>query len=444
MTAGPRARSLASTASLASPRSRRGPSSAVWVAAFSLFACVTACGSDTEAPANADVVPEEEPIEKLVCPPDGITKGPWSLAMTRTTMKVRWEACSPEANPTLVVRPEAGGAETVVTSKATAIEIAQRYEAPLNEKNAPADLPGTYYTHDAEVTGLTPGTCYRYALGADPKRAGRFCTAQPDGGRVHFMAIADTNPLFGNATTHVLEKLLPLGPDFVVHGGDIQYYDSGLETWRGWFPVMQPMLASGALMAAMGNHESEKPEELATYALRFFGDASMGGERAYYTFETGGVHFFALDTETSLAPETPQGTWLVTKLDEVSKLPGYRASIIVLHRPLVTCGDTAQDDASRNHYAPIFAQHKVPLVIQGHMHGYERFELDGITYVTTGGGGALIDDVDENLSRAESAARKASGAFFHAIDVTIDGKNLHGATIDDKGLTRDTFDITLP
>ena len=43
------------------------------------------------------------------------------------------------------------------------------------------------------------------------------------------------------------------------------------------------------------------------------------------------------------------------------------------------------------------------MVICGHVHGYERFVVDGIHYVTDGGGGALTYDLDENREDVEAA-----------------------------------------
>lgn len=397
------------------------------------------CGGNP-SPSSAAPDPDggagiEEPADVELCRPSGVSKGPWTLGMTRTSIHVRWEACTESAKGGVVV--EGLGERPSTTAK---FELTQRYAAATPK--TPADLPGTYFMHEATIDGLTPGQCYRYTLAGDGELGGRFCAAQPDGGRVHFLAIADTNPMLGNATARVLGAVLPSAPDFTIHAGDLQYYSSGLETWASWFPVMEPLLAQGALHAAIGNHESEKEDELALYALRFFG---MPDQKTFHESESGGVHFFALDTEESIAPETEQGAWLVARLAEVSKRPGYRGSVVFLHRPLVTCGDTGQDDAARTRYAPIFVQNKALLVVQGHMHGYERFELDGVTYVTTGGGGGRLGNVEENVSRAECAngARKSAGAFFHGVLVTIEGSEIKGRTIDDQGAERDTFTIAL-
>src|SRR5262249_14019918 len=149
---------------------------------------------------------------------------------------------------------------------------------------------------------------------ADKSYAGRFCTARAPGDAIRFMAIGDTNPTLGDHTRNVLARTLPKNPDFIVHGGDIQYYASGFETWASWFPIMQPMLSAGAFFPAIGNHDSgqsENPDEYEQYTRRFFGNAGFDGTDAYYRFESGGVWFFSVDTEQDLTPQSAEGQWLV-------------------------------------------------------------------------------------------------------------------------------------
>ena len=412
------------------------------------FAFSACSSSDGTAGAQGDAsAPEEDASTDHPgppCPPSGIAKGPWAIGMTRTGVVVRWEACRAGATPGLAYRLEGGGADVSVATAERAFVLAERHTAPLGPERSPDDVPGTVYMHDAAISGLTPGTCYRYELAADRTVAGRFCTAQPDGGKVHFLAIGDTNPLLGDATAKVLAKVVPMGADFIVHGGDIQYYESLLETWAGWFPSMAPLLRLATIQPALGNHEHETPDELDDYSLRYFGHPSFGGESMWYRYESGGVWFHVLDTEQPIEPGTVQGAWLTAGLAEVAALPGFRTSILVMHRPLVTCGDNAQNDGARRAYASTLVQYKVPFVIQAHIHGYERFEIDGITYVTTGGGGGRIGNMDANISRAECGMRKVSGGFFHAMDVVIEGKTLRAKVIDEDGAVRDSFTVALP
>jgi hypothetical protein len=400
-----------------------------------------ACKGSSSAPAASGDEDDAGVDAQVPCGPGGVSKGPWVLAVDDTHATVRWEACRPGTESGVSLTPEPGGAALHADAKETSFAVTEQTITPL----APdyPDLAATFYMHEAKVEGLAPATCYAYVLGADPSYAGRFCTARASGDPIRFMAIGDTNPTLGDNTKNVLAHALPEKPDFVIHGGDIQYYSSGFETWAGWFPVMNPMLRAGAFFPAIGNHESEKPGEYEQYTLRFFGNAGFDGTEAYYRFSSGGVWFFSVDTEESVTPGSEEGTWLLQALDDAVKKPGYRMGIVYFHKPFVTCGDTGDDPAAYAYFGPIFKAHKVPLVLQAHMHGYERFVLDGVTWVTTAGGGGIMGDPNANMSRPYCAQRVASGAFFHATVIDI-GAGISGKVIDRDGATRDTFQIQAP
>ncbi len=385
----------------------------------------------------------------IPCDATGVSKGPWTLAMTETGITIRWEACRAGANGGVTVTPEAGGAAMSVTSTESAYTVSETFIAPLNV-NAPPDLAGTYYMHDARVSGLAAGACFTYALDADANRKGRFCTARPPGDPVRFLAIGDTNPSLGDSTQHILQNVLPKKADFTVHVGDIQYYDSTVETWGSWFPIMEPLLASGAFFPAIGNHEAEKTTEYADYVIRFFGGAGFdspmpadSGDQ-FYRYQSGGVWFFVLDTELPLDANSDQAKWLDAELADANTKPGFRFAIVYFHKPFVTCGDTGDNPAARAVFEPMFAKYKVPLVLQGHMHGYERFTFPGLTYVTVAGGGGALGDVSKNVARAECTNRTVFGRIFSATVFDIGATSIHGETIDDGGKTQDSFDVALP
>jgi hypothetical protein len=377
------------------------------------------------------------------CTASGVDKGPWSLAIDETSAKIRWEACREGTDPGVVFAPMAGGPPTTVMAVESSYTTMHTYTAVL-DPSVPADVAGTYYMHEASLTGLSPATCYAYHLVAEPARAGRFCTARNSGDDFKFMAIGDTNPGIGPYAAGDLAHVLPLGPDFTVHGGDIQYYSSGLETWASWFPVMEPMLANGGMFPAVGNHESETPDEYVAYTERYFGGAGFDGNDQYYRFHSGGVWFFSLDTELPISTGSAQGAWLVQELADAMTQPGFRFSIVYMHRPLVTCGDTGDDPADRATLEPIFIQSHVPLVIQAHMHGYERFDFGNISYLTAAGGGGIIGDPSANTSRPYCGQRVVAGPWRHAVLLEVSAGVLKGTAIDWQGNTIDTFSLTVP
>jgi hypothetical protein len=207
---------------------------------------------------------------------------------------------------------------------------------------------------------------------------------------------------------------------------------------------MEPMLAQGALFPAVGNHEKEMPDEYAAYDQRFFGGAGFDGMKGYYRFSSGGVWFFVLDTEDALGPGSEQATWLAAELADAAKQPGFRFSVVDFHKPWVTCGDTADAPDLRAHYEPIFAANGVALVIQAHMHGYERFDFGTLTYVTAAGGGGIIGNPDENMARPYCDKRKVAGGFRHAVIFDVAPGKISGRAVDDQGMIRDTFSIVVP
>jgi hypothetical protein len=415
--------------------------------------CALACGSTSSStPGPGDAGTGDDAGDDANAIPDwcptssaGISKGPWSLAVTETAAKVRWEACHAGTSGDLFFTPEAGGAEQKATSVETMTTITNTYRAPLNA-SAPPDYAGVYYMHEAAITGLSASTCYTYRIAALDGVKGRFCTARASGDPLRFMAIGDTNPTLGDSTANVLKYSLPKNPDFILHGGDIQYYESTLETWAAWFPIMNPMLLQGAFFPAIGNHEDEKqnPGELTTYSLRFFGGAGFDGSDTYYRFENGGVWFFSVNTELPIDSASEQAQWLVQSLADASTKPGYRFSVVFMHRPLLTCGDTGDNLPAQQYFESIFKQYKVPLVLQAHMHGYERFEYNGITYVTAAGGGGRMGDVNGSATRAYCNTRIASGPWFHAVTFDVATGMLTGTVIDDAGMTKDSFMHAVP
>ena len=96
-------------------------------------------------------------------------------------------------------------------------------------------------------------------------------------------------------------------------------------------------------------------------------------------------------------------------------------------------------------YTPVFDQAKVPLVIQAHMHGYERFETpNGRTFVTSAGGGGIIADPSKNLDRPYCNQRVAGGPYYHAMIMDVTPGKLAAVAIDDQGKTVDQFEKVVP
>jgi len=407
-----------------------------------LFLGLLACSSQPVVSDASDAMDEEAGIA-LPCAPSGLSKGPWSLAMSEHAITVRWETCHAATPSGIFFAPENQKPTTRAEAIETPFDVMETFAAALAPQN-PKDYAGRWYMHNAHIENLAPGTCYRYELEIDRSVSGRFCTSHLPGEEIRFLAIGDTNATLGDSTRDVLAHALPRNPEFTVHGGDIEYYASTFETYAAWFPIVAPLLRQSAFEPAMGNHEYETKWKYAEYSQRFWGGAGTDGTDEYYRYESGGVWFFTLDTEQSLDLNSPQGSWLVASLSDASQKNGYRFSVVVVHRPFLTCGDSDDHPADLAALSSAFDQYRVPLVIQAHMHGYERFEHGGRTFVTAAGGGGLIADPSKNLSRAYCSDRVRGGPYFHAVIFDVVPGKLYGTAISDSGEIIDQFDKLVP
>jgi hypothetical protein len=378
----------------------------------------------------------------FACPDSGVLHGPWSEKLDFDSAVVRWDACA-EGLASITFEPEGGGASRTAQGAQSAFNVRTTFGG-IPGATLP-DEPGVRYFTEVTVDGLVPGTCYTFTLDDDDARGGRFCTARLAGEPFRFMAIGDTNP--GIAPTEaVVDHVIALDPDFGVHLGDIQYYSSIVDSWAQWFISMQPLLSSHAFQPCIGNHEDEREFEFMDYYDRLFADAGFGGDRRHYKFESGGLHFFAVDSEGDLSIGSEQGRWLEASLAEAAGEDGFRGSVVYMHRPFISVGDGGSLPDYRAHYEPLFEDFGVRLVLSGHMHGYERFTSGNVVYVVSGGGGGLIGDVSEAIEdRPEEAAlREAFAAAFHAMVFDVGAESIEGRAIDDSGEEIDNFSIPLP
>jgi hypothetical protein len=133
--------------------------------------------------------------------------------------------------------------------------------------------------------------------------------------------------------------------------------------------------------ASLGNHDVEKGRECQINYPLF----NMEGKNYYKISKGNGVvDFFMLD---STGFDEKQEEWLVTSLAASTA----KWKMAFFHHPLYSSGlKHGSQDELRRIVEPIFVQHGVRVVFQGHDHFYERSNVQkGIQYFVTGGGGKL-------------------------------------------------------
>lgn len=422
-----------------------------------------ACSSPP-APTDDAASPDDAGVDAHRDRPDAATplpqtdepyKGPFVMQPTTTSVLVRWDSVLMPAHVEVDYAPEAGGAMQTATGTARLTPVLLAYDPPNH--NAP-DVPGDFYLSEVPITGLTPATCYLYSVAGYPTAHGRFCTmhdATDHTTPITIYAIGDTSPAIMN-TLHILSHTDPAGQEFTIHVGDLQYYSTIIETQQLWFELMQPLLRANAFLPCEGNHEDEIAHELDDIYARLFDHPGDTTDTTWwFHYETGGVHFISLSTERDVSMGSEQWTWFSDTMNRIEAEAGYRFTIVYFHRPIYGVASYSPNLGNRAAIEMVTNAHRVPLILAGHMHNYERFQIGSTTHVTTGSGGftdpaATLDDLVTTFP-ADAANRVASGAYLEALlleivpDTAVPGGDvIQARVLDDMGATRDTFEIHVP
>jgi len=194
----------------------------------------------------------------------------------------------------------------------------------------------------------------------------------------------------------LVEKIAQEKPDAVQMSGDVPYkgtdpadyanYRDETKSWRDQNLRIYP---------ALGNHEISGGEQK---GVENWWDAfpQLRGMRWYSVALGDRISLMQLDSTSDLTPGSKQLLWLSAQLAALP--PSVDFVMISLHHPPVADIQThlhvdhnprpneiaLRDFLSQT--APTL--HAAIVVTAGHIHNYERAQVDGVTYLVSGGGGA--------------------------------------------------------
>lgn len=267
------------------------------------------------------------------------------------------------------------------------------------------------------LDALAPGTEYRAMVGL--VEAGDVSYHQPGfqgqpWGPISFRTQPVQEPLrigvvgdsgFGQQITFDLAaQMADLDLDFVIHTGDVVYnIEQNADAYEAYalkyYLPFAPLLHKVPVYTVIGNHDVEQEAlhqetPFIYHAFPPFADpllpaTNTGGLNQWYAFAYGNIQFLMLDTQTFFNEKgrAEQLAWLSERLADGR----FACSIPVFHVPPFTSGLHTYDGvAVRSEWLPLFEAAKVPLVLSGHDHNYERHQANGITYIVSGGGTSVV------------------------------------------------------
>jgi hypothetical protein len=201
--------------------------------------------------------------------------------------------------------------------------------------------------------------------------------------------------------------------------GDEQYVQGRLKNFQTQYgPTWGRLLA--ITHPAPGNHEYQSGGD---GFFEYFGAAAGDPRHPYYSFELGGWHLVALDSECASAggcqKGSPQERWLVSDL----KSHPARCTLAFWHEPRFSSGGHGNNPTYQVFWQDLAAA-GAELVLNGHDHDYERFAPQtstgapaaaGIREFVVGTGGKNLRPLHD--PRPNSQAR--SDSTFGVLELTL-------------------------
>lgn len=205
------------------------------------------------------------------------------------------------------------------------------------------------------------------------------------------------------ARQEVIRKIAGEAPDLVLHSGDLVFNGADGGSWRQFDDEHRLWRERGIpFYPILGNHEYFADNEAP--AGHFFPRFPLLGDRMWYDVRQGPVLFLMLNsnfyrlTEEEIAA---QDRWLDGQLESARADETVRAVVVVCHHPPYTNAifTTGNRNVENHFVARIHGHPKVKALFAGHVHSYERFLMDGILYVVSGGGGAPLVPLQQNPAK---------------------------------------------
>ena len=230
------------------------------------------------------------------------------------------------------------------------------------------------------------------------------------------------------------EKIAKEKPDAVQMSGDVPFkgtdpddYDCYRAETKSWTDEQL------RVYPALGNHELSGGVEkgIAEWWKTF---PELKGMRWYSVALGDRISLIQLDSTSDLVPGSKQIVWLKAQLAALP--PSVDFVMISMHHPPVADIQTKShvdhnprpnEIALRKFLAEVSpSMHAAIVVIAGHIHNYERAEVDGITYLVSGGGGAEPYPVQRTT---QDLYTDTGFPNFHYVRFELDGDQLKATMV---------------
>lgn len=285
------------------------------------------------------------------------------------------------------------------------------------------------------LSGLIPATRYLYRILTPTSEAqGSFVTPPIDSTTLIFFVFGDTRSgpeIFDNISSSILQYTAanPSAQTFVISTGDLMDTATEESLQENMFALdqlhIQRLLATMPIVNIMGNHDGT------ALFKRYF---PYSYTQTYdWSFDYGPAHFVIIDQYIDLVQGSERWFWLKDDLSSSQKPWKF----ILLHEPGWSAGPHENNKTVQTIIQPLAIAYGVQMVIAGHNHYYARAKVEGVTHITTGGGGAPLYDPENGWPFVATKIKA-----FHYIKFIIEGEILTAQVLSPQGDLLDEFTVS--
>jgi predicted phosphodiesterase len=355
--------------------------------------------------------------------PARITKGPALLRVYQDRAAIMWE--NDIEGPCKVYYSTSTGQTDHVVSPGQKIQY-------MSDKQG-KDIK-TVFIHKVWLDDLEPGQSYTYYIAGPSLQSQtyQFQTVPANAHEVRFIVYGDCRNQ-NEIHRKLAQLMMNQRVNFIVNIGELDINGDDYSQWGPqFFEPLKGLIESVPIYTVKGNHEGKvgNYEKLLVPA----------GEENNFGFDYGPIHYFCADNSSKGLKEQTQLNLIVADAQNSRAIWKF----VSYHEPSLNFGGYWSNWAQRQALAA-FAKADVDSVITGHSHQYERFrpveppESGGgyVTYITSGGGGAPLYEIQPSLYHA-CAKSVYHFCIFHIKDntLTMDTIDINGSTIDHVEITK--------
>jgi hypothetical protein len=223
-------------------------------------------------------------------------------------------------------------------------------------------------------------------------------------------------------------------PAAVLIGGDLVYEGSNRDDYETYRTETAPWSRQSVpVFLALGNHELRgcAPDDVEP-CLENWWDAvaprPLRPHRWYSVSFGSSLLALVLDSDSALKPGSEQRLWLEREIAGADSQVKF--ILILMHYPPVrdpffpSGGDEKEVARYLSRRAQSLSARVV--VVGSHVHNYERYSRDGVTYLVSGGGGAKPIPVARLFGEQ---SRLRTSVNFHYLRFVLEGERLTGTMV---------------